>query len=536
MKKLVATLAVGLLCISLHAQTANYEWLKSFSGSKDDVARGVCLDSVSNAYVTGSFSATTSIGGQTLTSIGATDIFIAKFSSNGNLVWAKSFGSVSLDYAFDIDCEPEGNFIITGGFRQSMTLLPNTTLSSTGGFDLFTAKFNTNGDCVWAKTATGTSSEYGNEIVTTFNGNVAVIGDTQGTMIIESDTLIHLDSTDLFVVKYDANGNKIWSKGLPGMDNAGGRAISSDGFENTYIAGSFEGDIIMDTLVLNSTTPPNNDIFISKFSPGGVLIWAKQFGGTGDDYARGIGIDASGNIYVSGVFSNSIDFDGLLLTAAGSSDIFLIKMDSNGNIIWCKKIGNNGAEEGCEIEVNEIGEVFITGGFSQSITLDLTNFNSIGLRDVFIAKLDSSGNFIWAKSAGSNQDDVNYAIGLNGINEDLCTVGTYSGTFTDGIHSITSIGGVDSYISKIQINNILGINTIASGNRILIVYPNPANRFINVDCKKGYQIFSSTGQLIKQSSQSTSKINISDLPIGLYILKSENQVGRFIKTESAYPK
>lgn len=259
------------------------------------------------------------------------------------------------------------------------------------------------------------------------------------------------------------------------------------------------------------------------------MIWAKQFGGIGDDYARGIDIDASGNIYVSGVFSNSIDFDGIILTAAGSSDIFLIKIDSNGNIIWGKKIGNNGAEEGCEIEVNENGDVFITGGFSQSIILGLTNFNSIGFRDVFIAKLDSSGNFIWAKSAGSNQDDVNYAIGLNGINEDLCTIGTYSGTFTDGIHSITSIGGVDSYISKIKSAN--PIITITSGNRILTVCSNPANTFLNVDCKKGFQIYSSTGQLFKQSIQATTQINISDLPTGLYILKTENQVGRFIKTE-----
>ena len=206
-------------------------------------------------------------------------------------------------------------------------------------------------------------------------------------------------------------------------------------------------------------------------------------------------------------------------------------MDSNGNIIWGKKIGNNGAEEGCEIEVNENGEVFITGGFSQSITLGLTNFNSIGFRDVFIAKLNSSGNFIWAKSAGSNQDDVNYAIGLNRINEDICTIGTYSGTFTDGIYSITSIGGVDSYISKIQSTNPLGINTVTSGNRILTVYPNPANTFINVDCKKGYQIYSSIGQLVKQSSQATTQITISDLPTGVYFMKTDNQVGRFIKTE-----
>ena len=272
MRKIIVTLAISLFGLTLEAQTASYEWLKSLSGSNDDVARGVCLDSLSNAYVTGSFSGTTSLGGQTLTSNGATDIFIAKFSSNGNLVWAKSFGSVSLDYAFDIDCEPEGSFFITGGFRQAMTLQPNTTLSSTGGFDLFTAKFNTNGDCLWAKTSTGTASEYGNEIVATFNGNVAVIGNTQGTMIIESDTLIHLDSTDLFVVKYDANGNKIWSKGLPGMGIAGGRAITSDDFENIYIAGSFEENIIIDNVVFNSTTAPYNDIFISKFSPSGTLI------------------------------------------------------------------------------------------------------------------------------------------------------------------------------------------------------------------------------------------------------------------------
>jgi hypothetical protein len=315
------------------------------------------------------------------------------------------------------------------------------------------------------------------------------------------------------------------------MGNAGGRAITSDDFENTYIAGSFAGNILIDTVVFNSTTSPNNDIFISKFAPSGDLIWAKQFGGTGDDYARGIDTDASGNIYVSGVFSNSIDFDGLILTAAGSSDIFLIKMDSNGNIIWGKKIGNNGAEEGCEIEVNEIGEVFITGGFSQSITLGITNFNSLGFRDVFIAKLDSSGNFIWAKSAGSNQDDVNYAIGLNVINEDLCTVGTYSGMFTDSIHSITSIGGVDSYISKIQSIYPLGINTTTKFNRIITPYPNPANTIIHADCQNGFQIYSSTGQLVKQSIQATKQINISDLPIGLYILKTNNQVGRFIKTE-----
>ncbi|HAD32907.1 MAG TPA: hypothetical protein DCF44_00095 [Chitinophagaceae bacterium] len=183
MQKLLTTFSLCFLSLIIQAQIPSYQWLKSLSGLNDDVARGVCLDSMSNIYITGSFSGTTTLGGQTLTSNGATDIFIAKLNANGNLVWAKSFGSVSLDYAFDIDCESGGDFFITGGFRQTMTLMPNITITSTGGLDLFTAKFNTNGDCLWAKTATGLTSDYGNEIVVGDNNNICVVGNTNGQLI-----------------------------------------------------------------------------------------------------------------------------------------------------------------------------------------------------------------------------------------------------------------------------------------------------------------------------------------------------------------
>ncbi|MBX3043790.1 MAG: SBBP repeat-containing protein [Ignavibacteriae bacterium] len=520
------------MCFStINAQNVSFDWLKSLGGPNNDVLRGVCIDSSGNIYATGSFIGTTSIANQNFVSNGATDIIVNKFDSIGNLLWAKSLGSVSFDYAFDIDCEPNGNFYITGGFRQTLNFSPSISLISSGEMDLFTAKFDTLGNCIWAKSATGYSSEYGNEIVTTANGNVAVIGNTQGTIVFTTDTLFHMDSTDLFLVKYDSNGNEIWCKGLPGLGNAGGRAISTDDFENTIIAGSFAGNIYIDTVIFNSTTVPNNDIYISKFSPTGTLIWAKQFGGTGDDYARGIDADANGNIYVSGVFSNSVNFDGITLAANGSSDIFLMKLDSNGNIIWIKQIGNLGAEEGCEIEALPSGDIFITGGFSQTIILGSNNYTALGMRDVFIAKIDSSGNIIWAKTAGSAMDDVNYAIGLNMYNEDVCTVGTYSGSFTDGLNSITSLGGVDSYISKIKSSLTTSINDIINSSTTIAIHPNPSNTIINVDCKKGFQIYSSTGQLVKQSSQATTQINISDLPTGLYILKTENQQGRFIKTE-----
>lgn len=531
MQKIVVVFLFCFFSLILQAQIPNYEWLKSLSGLNDDIVRGVCLDSMSNIYITGSFSGTTTIGGQTLTSNGATDIFIAKLNANGNLVWAKSFGSVSLDYAFDIDCEAGGNFFITGGFRQAMTLLPNITISSTGGLDLFTAKFNTNGDCLWARAATGLASEYGNEIVVGDNNNVCVIGNTNGQMIFGIDTLFHADSTDLFIASYNSSGNLLWVKGIPGYGKAGARAVDIDIVGNTIVAGSFNGSLAIDTFNIISASQNLNDVFISKYSGSGSALWAKRYGDLGDDYVRGVGTDSLGNIYLSGVFSNSVDFDGNTLFANGNTDIFLLKLDSSGNFVWIKQFGNSGTEEGCEIEVSPDGNVFISGGFSQTITLGGSTFSSQGIRDVFVAKIDTIGNVQWAKSVGSIADDVNYAIGLNTLNQDVCTVGTFSAIFSDGFTSLIPSGNVDSYISKISLSVSTGIHLTDETETRFLIYPNAAKEIIYADCKKGFQIYSSTGQLVKQSSHATTQITISDLPTGLYILKSVNQAGRFMKTE-----
>lgn len=530
-QKAFVTIALSVFSMFSQAQTASFEWLTSLSGANDDVVRGVCLDSLSNCYITGSFSGTTVIGGQTLTSNGATDIFVAKLNSVGDLVWAMSFGSISLDLAFDIDCEPGGVFCITGGFRQTMTIQPDITLNSTGGLDHFAAQFDPDGNCLWAATASGTASEYGNEIVVTSNGNSVVIGNTQGTMAFGSDTLPHADNTDIFLVKYDVNGNRIWSKGLPGIGDSGGRAVSSDDLENTYIAGSFEGGIQIDSVLYDPLTDAGNDIFIARFAPDGTLVWARRFGGAGDDHARGIDVDANGNCYVSGVFSNTVDLGGITLTASGSSDIFLLKLDDLGNSIWAKKIGDAGAEEGCEIEVDPDGDVVVSGGFSQAITLGAASFTSIGVRDVFIARLDGSGNFIWAKTAGSSQDDVNYAIGVNVMNEDVCTVGTFSDTFTDGLNAITSTGGVDSYISKIQYSLELGLHETSFGGGSVVVHAYPSNGTLSMEGMEGFELFTATGKLVRRSNGHARTIDITDLPTGYYVLRSGGRTARFIIAE-----
>ena len=432
-------------------QGQSFPWLKSIGGANADIARGVCVDTNGGICIVGTFQNSININGQNYNSNGGADIFLTKMDFEGNFLWVKTFGSFNLDYAFDVDCDSGGNSIITGAFRNNMTLPGGVTITAVAGADVFTAKFDANGDCIWARTGAGPAFDMGNEINSTATNDILIIGNTEGDITFGTTTLNHIDSTDIYVAKYSSTGVLQMATLFGGVGYSQGRGISSSSNGNILISGVFTGSITLGNSVFSSSSINDEDCFVAGLDANGNVLWAKQYGSsTGNDYARGIDADAQGNVYVSGVFSGTVDFGGVTFTAAGAADIFLLKLDANGNIVWRKQIGGNGTEEGCEIEVSAEGSVSITGAYSQSLNLGGINFSALGARDIFIAKTDSSGNYMWAKTMGGNQDDVNYAIGINSLNQDLVTVGTYSNSFTNGTDTITSNGNTDSYISKMD--------------------------------------------------------------------------------------
>lgn len=428
----------------------SFQWLRSISGPDDEVARGITNDGQGNLYITGSFASNVKLGNQFYFTNGLNDIFLTKLDANGNTVWSKTFGSPGADYAFDVDGDAAGNHYVTGMFKQTMQLPGGLSVSSLAEGDVFTAKFSSSGNCEWVKTGKGNGTEYGNEINLTTNGNVLIIGPTDQGVNFEGTQLLNTDNNDVFVNKYNNNGNLLWAKLLAGPGKVSGRGISSDRNDNTLITGSFSGTLNIGNKTLNSVGT-NNDIFIGKLDVNGNAIWAKAFGNTGEDYARGIDADAEGNIYVSGIFTRTINFEGITLTSnTNTKDIFLVKLNPQGNIVWVKNYGGAGEEEGCEIEVADDGTVFITGGFSSTMSIGNKTVASLGQRDVFIAKINTGGDLQWIKTAGGTQDDVNYAISLNRTTAEVVTVGTFSGTFYQATQSIVSFAGYDSYISKLK--------------------------------------------------------------------------------------
>ncbi len=201
-----------------------------------------------------------------------------------------------------------------------------------------------------------------------------------------------------------------WAKSIGSSNSDKGYSIAVDASGNVYTAGIFKGTVDFDpgSGTTNLTSAGNDDAFISKLDASGNFIWAKSFGGTGVDLANSIFIDAIGNLYVTGAFQGTVDFDPGSstnnLTSIGSPDAFIIKLSGSGNFIWAKQFGGTIRATGNSIKVDATGSVYTTGFFEGTVDFDpgsgTTNFTSINIGDAFISKLDGSGNFIWAKQLG----------------------------------------------------------------------------------------------------------------------------------------
>ena len=387
MIKKLLTIILGALTLTVNGQNVTFEWAKSMGGSSFDSGVSITTDASGNVYTTGFFYATVDfdpgVGTLSLTPSGGADIYIQKLDANGTLLWAKSMGGTGDDYGMPITTDALGNVYTTGNFRDTVDFDPGVgvlNLTSAGLYDMFIQKLDPNGNLLWAKSLGGSGFDQGVSITTDALGNVYTTGDFD--TIVDFDpgvgtlNLTSAGVSDIFIQKLDANGNLIWAKSMGGTSEDFGHAITTDALGNVYTTGWFSAIVDFDpgTGTLNLTTAGIYDIFIQKLDANGNLIWAKSMGGTGDDYGTSITVDALGNVYTTGYFETIVDFDPgvgtLNLTSAGASDIFIQKLDSNGNFLWANTMGGSSADQGISIIADASGNVYATGSFRDTVDFD----------------------------------------------------------------------------------------------------------------------------------------------------------------------
>jgi hypothetical protein len=381
--------------------------------------------------------------------------------------WARSMGGTSSEQGNSVTVDASGNVYTTGFFAGTVDFDPSAsvfTLTSAGGDDVFISKLDASGNFVWAKQIGGTGSDFASSIAVDAAGDVYTTGKYSGPVDFDPNAGVNtLTNNGIFISKLSSAGNFVFAKNMTGGGGNVGYGITLDALGNIYTTGRFVGTTDFDpgSAVVNLVSAGNEDIFVSKLDATGTFVWAKKMGGAGIDWANGIAVDGSGNVYTTGKFTGTADFDpgaGTYNSTANNNDAFVSKLDAGGNFVWAGIFAGASQEYGNSIAVDPLGNAYITGSFDGTVDFDpgagTFSIATSGAQNIFISKLTTTGAFSWAKAIVGANNDVGYSITLNSAcNVYSSGIFTSSADFDPGAGNFplnATLGGVEAYISVLD--------------------------------------------------------------------------------------
>ena len=365
--------------------------------------------------------------------------------STSQTYFAINFGGVSNDKAYNIAVDSSGNTYITGYF-QSTVDFGGGDITSAGAGDIFVLKLNSSGVFQWVKTYGNTNGEQGEDIAVDSSGNVYITGGFRETIDFGGGDVTSAGNKNIFVLKLNTSGVFQWVKTYGGTLTDIGYGIAVDSSSNVHITGSFRGTVDFGGGDITSAAS-SSDIFVLKLNSSGVFQWVKTYGGTSNEYGYDIALDSSGNTYITGTFLGTVDFGGGNITAAVLIDTFVIKTNSSGVFQWVKTYGGSASEFGYRIAVDSSDNVYITGHFTGTLDFGGGNVTSVGNEDIFVLKLNSSGVFQWINNYGDTLSDWGYGVAVDSSSNVYIT-GYFIGTVDFGGGDITSAGAGDIVVFK----------------------------------------------------------------------------------------
>lgn len=541
-------IALSVPAITVEAQTVFFSWAGQFGGTGYDYATSVVVDNLGNTYTTGSFRGTVDFdpgaGTTNLTSSGVEDIFVMKVDANGSLVWATSMGGSGSDIGNEIAVDANGYIYVAGEFESTVDFDPGAgtaNLTSPAGSASFVSKFTAAGNYSWSRMIGSNLGTRATGLVVDASGVSHVAGVFSGTADLDpgagTQSEVTVGQTDFYIIELDSAGVMQWADHFGGSSLDQMESIAQDVNGDLYVTGFFSGTSdFQPGGGTTNLTASGTDIFVARFMANGNLDWAVKMGGSGTDGGTDIAVDFTGNVYTTGYFDGTADFDpgnGTVTFTAGTgiSDAFVSCLTPTGTYSWAGQMGGTSVDAGQAIFLDITGNVYTTGRFSGTADFDpsgtTNSLTSAGTYDVYISKLTSAGVYAWAYKLGGASNDVGNAMAVDAAGN-LYVTGYFAGTADmdpqPSSWTLTSNGQDDMMLVKLTQSGVGIQENNATG--LVEVFPNPTSGLITVTCKDVsdggmIRVMNMMGEIVmtEYMTGTSAQLDLGFLPCGSYFVE-----------------
>lgn len=551
---LASSILACLLCASpVCAQPDT--WVVGFGSGLQDNPEDILVDDAGNSYVSGFFRDTLTIGGTQLVSAGLTDVFLAKFAPDGQLLWANRYGWNANEFAHGLAFDHLGNVIMVGEYQDSTIFAGDTLFSGDSlwygapaqTYDVFWVRVTPAGlmEKVWADGWFGSENFY--EVAVSpdslyyFAGMYRTFNrwtysnpfDPRGLGRGYDDAIwVRSDTSGFMDYKAIAEGKYV--------DRA--RALDLIGDSIVVMGGTFQDTCYFIDSVLYEVTGFEDDIFVACYSDTGLYQWVVTGGSKAIDQLNALVTDPQGNIYFGGAFDSLFSMDSQSLAGSGLLDGMVGKLDKNGNLLWLKKFGGAGFDGVRDVRLMASGHLLVTGYFQRD--MDLGNGVSLHLsdtlnQDAFVAKIDPAGNAVWAQSLGGANPDLGVAVDEDAAGY-IYALGTFTGMGQFGQVTATASGGEDIYLLRMNADGAVMAPAPAQHLGSVTAWPNPAShqfhlryhlatagelQFTLMDMQGRVLVSESLGR--KPAGAGSHDVDCAAIPSGIYLYRLHSTSASF---------
>ncbi len=494
------------------AQTPQLQWSALYGGSGQNSNYDVVHAQQGKVLTCGIYSATMTIGSQTLPNAGAMDGYVTMFSATGQPEWSKRLSGSADDIIRCVHQDAQGDVFLAGQYASPASFDGNS-LPYAGETDGFLARLNPDGQIVWIKTSTNTGNMNWNRVATDASGNTIALGQFTDTLILGTNTLISNSFPNLVLAKWNPAGDLLWAKswGAAGADNGFELCVAPSG--HIVVSADYQGPITLGNLSL--PWKGLSDALVFQTDPDGNPVWAQSIGGKQTDNGFAVTIAENGDVIAAGCYMDTLKVNNTTLVSKGAWDLFLFRFTSTGEPVWGRSLGGKENDRCNSVGVGPDGRIYMHGWFQDTLVTGPFSLPSMGSFDGFVAQFESDGQPSGAFSYGSSNLDVGAGMDIDSEGNLILAGYFFGSSITFGTQSLVSNTATTHYLFRTGpfISNIR--NKQPDHSPILCFQEGDRMNFRSSETGD-IEVLDAMGRRVFQSSISAEGVCSVSLPEGIY--------------------